>query len=125
MTRKHKAKPGATVGSYISSQPAPQREILERLRALVREEAPQASEAIKWGCPWYGHHGHLCALMRHKEYVRLQFVRGVDLADPKGLLEGTGKGMRHLKVHSLEALPEAAVRAWVREAVNLNTSPRG
>ena len=39
-----------------------------------------------------------------KAHVNVGFFRGAELADPKGLLEGTGKFMRHVKLR-----PEGAV----------------
>jgi hypothetical protein len=33
-----------------------------------------------------------------KAHVNVGFFRGAELADPEGLLEGTGKFMRHVKV---------------------------
>jgi hypothetical protein len=33
-----------------------------------------------------------------KAHVNVGFFRGTQLADPKGLLEGTGKVMRHVKI---------------------------
>lgn len=120
MAEENKARKGETVGAFIARQPRDARRIMERLRELVRSEAPGAEESIKWGHPWYSQEGHLCAFMRHADYVRLQLIRGVELDDPSGLLEGTGKGMRHLKIRSAEDLPEAEVKAWIRQAVELN-----
>jgi len=33
-----------------------------------------------------------------KDHVNVGFFRGAEMADPKGLLEGTGKFMRHVKL---------------------------
>ena len=33
-----------------------------------------------------------------KDHVNVGFFRGADIADPEGLLEGTGKFMRHVKL---------------------------
>lgn len=41
-----------------------------------------------------------------KAHVNVGFFRGAELADPEGLLEGTGKFMRHVKLR-----PEADVDA--------------
>jgi hypothetical protein len=49
-------------------------------------------------------------------HVNLGFYHGAALADPAGLLEGTGKGLRHVKVRSVAqaksgALADLLVRA--------------
>jgi hypothetical protein len=57
-----------------------------------------------------------------RAHVNVGFFHGVALADPTGLLEGTGKYMRHVKlkpgravdVASLEALITAAYRDIIR-----------
>ena len=36
--------------------------------------------------------------MRSKRHVNVGFFRGAELEDPTGLLEGTGKYMRHVKL---------------------------
>ena len=49
---------------------------------------------------------NMCSIMGANGYVRLQFFRGAELDDPTSALEGTGKAMRHLKVHCNQPLPE-------------------
>ncbi len=43
-----------------------------------------------------------------KAHVNVGFFRGAEIADPEGLLEGTGKFMRHVKLR-----PERSVEARV------------
>jgi hypothetical protein len=45
--------------------------------------------------------------------VNLQLADGVDLPDPEGMMEGTGKRVRHVKVRSVEAAASPALRAIV------------
>lgn len=40
----------------------------------------------------------IAALGSHKDHVNLQLTRGAELIDPKGIVEGTGKSMRHVKL---------------------------
>ncbi|MGZ6260712.1 MAG: DUF1801 domain-containing protein, partial [Candidatus Limnocylindrales bacterium] len=46
--------------------------------------------------------------------------RGIELADPEGLLDGEGERMRHLGLRDGDPVPEATLIAWIREAVELN-----
>lgn len=48
--------------------------------------------------------------MPQRGQVNLRFFRGTSLDDPEGLLEGTGKAMRHVKVRSIEDADRFAVR---------------
>ena len=52
-------------------------------------------------------------ILPYKRWVNLGFYQGVDLADPEGLLEGTGAKMRHVKVRSVDEARRPAVRALV------------
>ncbi len=109
------------VDAYVAGLEPPIRRLVEALRELVREAAPEAKESLKWGGPCYEHNGLLRSISPAKAYVRLQFFRGASLADPAGLLEGAGKGMRHVKVRSVDNIPSASLRELVRAAVRLNT----
>ena len=53
------------------------------------------------------------AIIPHKAHVNLQLADGVDLPNPDGRIEGTGKRVRHLKVRSVED----ARASWVRAAI--------
>ena len=55
----------------------------------------------------------LFAIIPHKAHVNLQLADGVELPDPDGRIEGTGKRIRHVKIRSVE---EAAA-PWVRAVV--------
>ena len=60
-------------------------------------------------CPRTVHDGHPTACIADaafgyvnafKAHVNVGFFRGAEIADPEGLLEGTGKFMRHVKLRS-------------------------
>ena len=47
------------------------------------------------------------------------FARGADLADPDGLLEGTGKKARHVKLRNVADVDRPGVRTLLEEAGRL------
>lgn len=49
-------------------------------------------------------------------HVNVGFYQGAALADPAGLLEGSGKRMRHVKVRWGEPVDEAALTALIAAA---------
>jgi hypothetical protein len=55
----------------------------------------------------------LFAIIPHRAHVNLQLADGVDLPNPNGLIEGTGKRIRHVKVRSAEAAASPAIRDTV------------
>ncbi len=61
-------------------------------------------------------------IMPQKDRVNLEFLFGVDLPDPDGFMEGTGKKLRHVKVYDMETAESPAIQALLealaeREAV--------
>ena len=109
---------GAPVDGFFAMQPVHLRPVLDELRALVENAAPDASSSLKWGMPFYEVGGNvMCALVAFKAHVNL-ILPGPPgtFADPEGLLEGGGKTGTHLKMHSLAQLPRATVQGWLRTA---------
>jgi hypothetical protein len=51
-----------------------------------------------------------------KGHVNVGFFRGAELADPAGLLEGTGKYMRHVKLRPDGDENTAALRELIESA---------
>jgi hypothetical protein len=49
-------------------------------------------------------------------HVNVGFFQGATLPDPMGLLEGTGKRMRHVKLKPDSTVPESALRALIASA---------
>ncbi len=87
----------------------------------MEEAAPDAESSIKWGMPFFTLGGTMmCALGAHRAHVNLILAGPPDaFADPGGLLSGEARGGRHLKLTSLDELPRAEVRGWLRTAAKL------
>ena len=71
------------------------------------------------------HDGHPTACVGHaafayvnafKAHVNVGFFRGTELPDPKGLLEGTGRLMRHVKLSPARDLDTAALTKLIKSA---------
>jgi len=52
------------------------------------------------------------------EHVNVGFFQGTELSDPHGLLGGTGKFMRHVKLRPGQPINEAALSHLIRDAYN-------
>jgi uncharacterized protein DUF1801 len=59
---------------------------------------------------------NICLIVVYRDHVNLLFPRGADLKDPRGLLEGTGKAMRHVKIFSVADVGRPGVCALVSQA---------
>ena len=59
----------------------------------------------------------LFALIPHAGWVNLQLAHGALLPNPDGLIEGTGKKIRHVKVGSAEMAQDSRIRAIIRAEI--------
>ena len=67
----------------------------------------------------------LFAIIPHRSHVNLQLADGADLPNEDGLIEGTGKRIRHVKVRSAEAAGSPAVRRAIRAQTASREAPPG
>ncbi|MDI3419182.1 DUF1801 domain-containing protein [Streptomyces luteolus] len=99
--------------------------IARRAREVVREAVPDAAEEVDVPARLLAftfapgtYKGIAVGLVLHSRHVNLQFGEGVELAahDPDGLLTGTGKKARHVKLHAPEDPEDPRVVELVRAA---------
>jgi hypothetical protein len=75
--------------------------ISQAVRALVKETIRPLSEEVKYGGILFSSGLHFGGVFAHNEHVSVEFGHGASIADPEGLLEGGGKGRRHIKLRSI------------------------
>lgn len=109
-----------TVDEYLEIQEKWAAEIINEIRSIIKEHAPEAAESIKWAQPVYEDSGPFAFMKAFKKNVNFGFWRGIQLNDPKGLLQGTGEKMRHIKLFSVDDIDREAFGALVKQAVELN-----
>jgi hypothetical protein len=95
--------------------------VAQEVRALVKKAVKGVEEYVNpWKIPSFDSNGPLCCFMVGKEHVTFAFMRGAALPDPEKLLEGTGKGVRHVKLRSVADVKRLGVKKLVVEAATLN-----
>jgi hypothetical protein len=109
-----------TVDNFAAALPPEQQEIIKTLRAIIKEVVPKADEAIKWAQPVFSSDGPMIFIRAAKAHVTLGFWRGAELTDPKGLLEGDGSRMKHIKIKSVKDVNKTQITAWIKQAMKLN-----
>ena len=103
------------VEEYIDQFDPVFRCILIRLRELIYEVVPDATEDIKWSVPTFSLNKTICYIAGFKHHVTFAFYNGKMLNDPDGILQGTGKHMKYLKFKSIDDLDEERLRLWILE----------
>lgn len=104
----------ATVDDYIAAMPEAVRPILDTLRAVIKAEAPDATEAIKYGIPTYIWHGNLVYFAAWKKHVSMYPVTDeMEAALPDmASYKTSGKGTVQFPLN--KPLPLALIRSIVQ-----------
>ena len=107
----------ASFDDYLKDQNPKNQAIIRALRRFVKRVEPDLNEAVKWGngC-WVSDNGPVAYVYSATGYVQFGFFHGSALKDPKGLLEGNGKYVRHTKVRDPSGIDERAFAALLRQA---------
>ncbi|RJL36040.1 DUF1801 domain-containing protein [Bailinhaonella thermotolerans] len=111
------------VDEYVESRLQPwQREIVAELREVMRESAPEAAEVISSGSPAWRGAKILAIISPSKTHVTFAFERGAEFTDEHGLLEGSGRRTRHVKIKPGADVNRDALRSYIAQAVALDSA---
>ncbi len=108
------------VDAIVARLDPPRKEIVQALRRLVLETGSDLDETVKWRNPTYTRKGNVGWLIIYRDHVDLGFFHGTDLPDPKKLLEGTGKGLRHVKIRDVKDIRPSDLKPLLRAAIALD-----
>lgn len=108
------------IKAYIAAMPGWKRDIGGRLDALIEKTVPNVYKAVKWNSPFYGIEGEGWFLSYHcfAKYIKLTFFRGTSL-DPVPPVASKTPETRYFHIFEGEALDEARLSDWVRQASRL------
>jgi hypothetical protein len=110
----------ADVDRLLAEYPPEQQAIERALRTSIRREFPGAIEQVDFADKLiaFGRsmkiRGLLFAIIAHTSWVNLQLADGADLPNAGGLIEGTGKRIRHVKIRSVGDASSPAVVEIIR-----------
>ena len=109
----------APVQAYIAAMPEWKSDLGERLDALIVENVPNVSKAVRWNSPFYGLRGEEWFVSYHvfARYVKVTFLNGAHLNPvPKG--GGKDPDARWVDIYEGE-LDEAQMADWIRQSAAL------
>jgi hypothetical protein len=127
-----KMKKYASFDDYLADQPSKSQTIIRALRKFVKRAEPELQEAVMWGngC-WVKEKAAKGKTLKEKkpkgktpvsyvysapDHVQFGFIRGSALKAPKGLLEGSGQYVRHIKLRKTSDIDEDVFGGLLRQA---------
>lgn len=101
-----------------------QKPTLSRLREIILAIDPEACEVVRLGdrAATYGvgpkkmSEGYVY-ILPYSSWVNLGFYKGADLPDPEGLLEGSGKKLRHVKIRAAAEADNESIHTLIKAAL--------
>jgi len=111
-----------SVDQYIRAAPVEARAVLRKVRAAIREAAPDADESISYGMPFYGYPGEvgidrrLCYFGLRRTSLRLYF-RPRDLEPHTERIAGYRTSGSALRFPLDRPIPIPLIQRLVRDAV--------
>ena len=112
-----------TVDEFVASKVLAEfRPVVAALRKLMKENAPDAHEVISYGIPMYGLKRPLAWINPSKTGITLGFRQGASFADRYGLLRGTGKDARHVRMRNLGEVNGPALKYYIKQGLKLDKS---
>lgn len=115
----------ATFDDYLQAQVPTRRATIRALRRFVKATAPTLTESVKYGngC-WIAGAEPIAYVYADAGFVQFGFVMGSSLKDPRRLLEGKSRYVRHIKVRAPDDIDRPAFEALLKQAVRLRRPQR-
>lgn len=96
--------------------------LADKARRLLLKLLPEAEETVDPTASVLsygygpGYRGMICTLLLSKSGVKIGFVHGAELADPAGILEGSGKKHKYIQLKTASDLNRAGVKQLIEAA---------
>lgn len=104
--------PTHQIETFLRHTPQHLQDIVFELRNIIALVVPDAVEVIRWEGLSCFHEGRggivsagICQISIQKDHVRLAFIHGAFLSEPRRLFEGTQKYKRYIRIKSFDDAP--------------------
>jgi len=104
--------------AWKKDQSAQNKKLITEIGQVIDRVVPGLETVVKWGqgC-WTSGKDHKLFIHCKPDHIQLGFYKGSQLHDPKNLLQGTGKFVKHVKIFSSSDIDEQAVRRLIKQVV--------
>jgi uncharacterized protein YdhG (YjbR/CyaY superfamily) len=110
-----------TVDEFVESKVLPEfLPVVAAVRGLIKESAPNAEEVMSYGLPMYKQKLTLAWISPSKTGITVSFMRGVGFDDRYGLLRGTAKHARFVRMKNVGEVNKPALRYYVKQALKFD-----
>jgi hypothetical protein len=114
---------GMTVDEFVAGKVLPEfRPVVAAIRKVMKESTPDAREVISYGIPMYGMKRPVAWINPGKTGITLGFRQGASFADRYGLLRGTAKHAKHVRMKNVGEVNVPALKHYIKQALTLDKS---
>jgi len=117
----------ADVTEFLNAQSPVTKKLVSALRVVIRRTAPDAEESVLWGGLSYHRpqvggrvKGAVCQIVVKGDSVRLDFIHGIRLPDPCGVLQGDQVSKRFVPIETVADAERPEIIALIQEAAALD-----
>ena len=107
------------MSEYLRNIPAALRPTMQAARRTIKALAPKGTKEIayrKWPIRYAVGDMLVCGVGDYPRWISIYLFRGTELDDPDKVLEGTGKGMRHIKLREPKDASRSEIKRMLRQA---------
>ena len=111
----------AAADGFIKQRVQPEHyDIVEMLRNLMRDVAPNAKEVLTYGCLAWRGNLILAVISPTKKDITFSFSKGADFEDKYGLLQGVGRVSNYIKIKNLKETNKTALKYYIKQALKFD-----
>jgi hypothetical protein len=88
-------------------------QLVEAVRKLVAQTIESPSEEVKYGGLLFSCGVVFGGVFAYKEHVSVEFSHGASIPDSDKLLEGAGKGRRHIKLRTVRDISTKKLASYL------------
>ncbi|HEY3311052.1 MAG TPA: DUF1801 domain-containing protein [Anaerolineales bacterium] len=112
-----------TVDEFVESIVLPElRDVVEHIRAYIRELAPEVQEVFSYGMPCYKRNRIFAWISPSKKHITFGFSHGKHFEDKYSRLKGVGRSSRHLQFKATDEVNKDIFEYYLHQALEADSN---